>query len=71
VCWLAFVPLVLFALLALAGFAVTLLVDRAERRRSLLHPASVRRVFRPVLIQGGKAQARPAAEENAAASKIA
>lgn len=67
--WLVFLPLTLFILLAIAGFAMMLLVERDERQRSIRHAPKPRRVFRPVLIQGGKLH--PPAKEAADKSKIA
>jgi hypothetical protein len=63
VCWLVFLPIGLFALLALAGVAVAVLLERGERARRLRNPIRVRNGFRPVLIQGGKAQAPPGARD--------
>jgi len=57
---LAFVPLILFAAVALAAAAVVALVEVHVRAVKPI----VRRRFRPVVIEGGKAQA-PAALDNA------
>jgi len=57
--WLAVLPIILGAVIVLAQLAISLLVERAEGKRRLRHPARRRDVFRPVVIQGGKAQAPP------------
>ena len=60
--WFALLPIAAAVFVAVAQFAVSLLVEHAERQRRLRHP-SRRQVFRPVLIQGGKAQAPPEVQE--------
>jgi hypothetical protein len=60
--WLAVSPIILGVVMALAQLAISLLVERAEAKRRLRHPARSRDVFRPVVIQGGKAQAPPEPE---------
>lgn len=55
---LAFIPAAILGVVFCAAICVCLWVDRAERRRARLH-VRPRRVFRPVVIQGGKA-AKPA-----------
>ncbi len=66
--WLAFIPLILFVLVALTGIAVRMLVEQDERQRSLRRSVPPRQVFRPVLIKGGKP---PAEVEQLSESKTA
>ena len=59
--WLVFLPLSLFAAIAFGWAVVKGLVERAEYQRCLRNRPRRRQPFRPVLIQGGKAQAPPMA----------
>lgn len=57
---LAFIPVAILGAVFCTVVCVCLWVERAERRRARLH-VKRRRVFRPVVIQGGKAEPRAAA----------
>ena len=61
--WLAFLPFSLFAAIGSGCVVVKALVERAEYRRCLRNLPRRRQPFRPVLIQGGKAQAPPVQAE--------
>jgi hypothetical protein len=56
---LAFIPAAILGAVFCTVVFVCLWIDRAERRRVRLH-VTRRRGFRPVIIQGGKAETRPA-----------
>jgi hypothetical protein len=56
---LAFIPAAILGAVFCTVVCVCLWVEHAERRRARLTPKR-RRVFRPVIIQGGKAQNRAA-----------
>jgi hypothetical protein len=58
--YLGYVPLATFAVVALLVSAVLACVSFAERRRRHLHLQRRLRVFRPTVIQGGKAEAAEA-----------
>jgi hypothetical protein len=53
--WIVVAPPILFALVALADFTVTCWVEVAERQRRRRYAMRTRKVFAPVVIQGGKA----------------
>jgi hypothetical protein len=71
--YFVFLPLAVLSAVALAVCAVLVLVERGERRRSILYAAlKTRRPFQPRVIEGGRKDAptkRPAAAE--AADKLA
>jgi hypothetical protein len=69
--WFVYLPIGLGIFIAVAEISVTLLVARGERRRVLRNAAPSRKIFRPMLIQGGKAQAPPDAQGDDAKTKIA
>jgi len=54
---LAFIPAAILGAVFCSVVCVCLWIERAERRRARLH-AKRRRLFRPVVIQGGKAESR-------------
>jgi hypothetical protein len=68
--WFVLLPIALAVLVVSSHFTVSLFVERAERQRRRRHPAR-RQAFRPVLIQGGKAQAPPKVQAEAKASRSA
>jgi len=57
---LAFIPAAILGAVFCTVVFVCLSIERAERRRARLH-VKRHRGFRPVVIQGGKAETRPAA----------